>query len=205
VRAARPTDVPALMRFKLLLAESENGVHTVRATAADWLRDAFGPKAGFAALVAEAEYKRGLIGMATYSERTITGWIGPVVFLQDLFVEIAYRRNGVARALIARVAAHAKTIGSPMVELSVRADKAPLPAERISGAAALPHLRAGRAGARRTRRWRQGRSAARRIIQRPRHCEPMGAARRGRPDGKLREAIQRSAGRWIASSLRSSR
>lgn len=122
VRAARPTDVPALMRFKRLLAESENGLHTVRATAADWLRDAFGPRAGFAALVAEAEYKRGLIGMATYSERTITGWSGPVVFLQDLFVEPAYRRNGVARALIARVAAHATAIGSPMVEPSVRAD-----------------------------------------------------------------------------------
>jgi GNAT superfamily N-acetyltransferase len=122
VRAARPTDVPALMRFKRLLAESEDGLHTVRATAADWLRDAFGAQAGFAALVAEAGYKRGLIGMATYSERIITGWSGPVVFLQDLFVEAAYRRNGVARAMIARVAAHAKTIGSPMVELSVRAD-----------------------------------------------------------------------------------
>jgi ribosomal protein S18 acetylase RimI-like enzyme len=122
VRAARPTDVPVLMRFKRLLAESEGGLHTVQATAADWLRDGFGPRAGFAALIAEAERKRGLIGMATFSERIITGWSGPVVFLQDLFVEAAYRHNGVARALIARVAAHAKAIGSPMVELSVRAD-----------------------------------------------------------------------------------
>ena len=73
VRAARPTDVPAIMRFKRLLAESEGGLHTVRATAADWLRDGFGPHAGFAALVAETEHKRGLIGMATYSERIITG------------------------------------------------------------------------------------------------------------------------------------
>jgi len=137
VRAARPTDVPALMRFKRLLAESENGLHTVRATAADWLRDAFGPRAGFAALVAEAEYKRGLIGMA-YSERTITGWSGPVVFLQDLFVEPAYRRNGVARALIARVAAHAKTIGSPMVELSVRADNPAQLLYQQSGFQVLP-------------------------------------------------------------------
>ena len=72
VRAARPTDVPAIMRFKRLLAESEGGLHTVRATAADCLRDGFGPHPGFAALVAEAEHKRGLIGMATYSERIIT-------------------------------------------------------------------------------------------------------------------------------------
>jgi ribosomal protein S18 acetylase RimI-like enzyme len=138
VRAARPTDVPALMRFKHLLTESESGLHTVRATAADWLRDAFGPHAGFAALVAEAEYKRGLIGMATYSERTITGWSGPVVFLQDLFVETAYRRHGVGRAMIARVAAHAKTIGSPMVELSVRADNPAQLLYQRSGFQVLP-------------------------------------------------------------------
>ncbi len=128
VRAARPTDVPALMRFKRLLAESEGGLHTVRGTAADWLRDGFGPQAGFTAVVAETEHKRGLIGMATYSKRIITGWTGPVVFLQDLFVEASHRRNGVARALIARVAADAKAIGSPMVELSVRADN---PAQRL--------------------------------------------------------------------------
>lgn len=138
VRAARPTDVPALMRFKRLLAESENGLHTVRATAADWLRDGFGPEAGFAALVAETESNRGLIGMATHSERTITGWSGPVVFLQDLFVETAYRRNGIARALIAAVAAHAKAIGSPMVELSVRADNPAQLLYRQSGFQVLP-------------------------------------------------------------------
>lgn len=138
VRAARPTDVPALMRFKRLLAESEGGLHTVRATAADWLRDGFGPRPGFTALVAEAENNRGLIGMATYSERTITGWSGPVVFLQDLFVEAACRRNGVARALIARVAAHAKAIGSPMVELSVRADNPAQILYRQNGFQVLP-------------------------------------------------------------------
>jgi GNAT superfamily N-acetyltransferase len=138
VRPARPTDVPALMRFKRLLAESEGGLHTVRATAADWLRDGFGPRAGFAALVAEPDYKRGLIGMATYSERIITGWSGPAVFLQDLFVEAAYRRNGVARALIARIAAHAKTIGSPMVELSVSADNPAQLLYQQSGFQVLP-------------------------------------------------------------------
>jgi ribosomal protein S18 acetylase RimI-like enzyme len=122
VRAVRPTDVPALMRFKRLLAESEDSLQSVRATAADWLRDIFGARPGFSAFVAQAEYNRGLVGMATYSERIITGWNGPVVYLQDLFVEQAYRRNGIARALVARVAAHAQTIGSPMVELTVRAD-----------------------------------------------------------------------------------
>jgi ribosomal protein S18 acetylase RimI-like enzyme len=67
-----------------------------------------------------------------------SGWSGPVVFLQDLFVETAYRRNGVARALIARVAAHAQAIGSPMVELSVRADNPAQLLYQQSGFQVLP-------------------------------------------------------------------
>jgi len=120
VRAAQPTDIPALMRLKRLLAQGEDGEHAVRATEADWLRDGFGPKLGFIAFVAEDS--SGVIGMATCSERVITGWNGPVIFLQDLFVEPHVRQHGVARALMARVAALARDVGSPIVELTVRAD-----------------------------------------------------------------------------------
>jgi len=120
VRAARPADIPALMRLKRLLAEGENALHAVRATEADWLRDGFGPDSGFSAFVAEDA--SGVIGMATCSRRVITGWDGPVIFLQDLFVEPHARAHGVASALMARVAALARDIGSPIVELTVRAD-----------------------------------------------------------------------------------
>src|SRR5487761_1844219 len=88
VRAATPADVPALMRFKLLLAEGENSAHAVRAAAADWLRDGFGPKAGFCAFVAEAP---------------------------DGAVP---RRRGIAAARVPRVAAYACELGSPIVELT---------------------------------------------------------------------------------------
>ncbi len=122
IRAAQPSDVPALMRLKRLLAEAEDSVHVVRASAADWLRDGFGPHPGFSAYVAELD--GAVVGMATCSRRIITGWNGPVVFLQDLFVESAQRRHGIAAALLARVAAFASAIGSPIVELTVRADNA---------------------------------------------------------------------------------
>jgi ribosomal protein S18 acetylase RimI-like enzyme len=124
VRAAQPTDIPALMRLKRLLAEGENSQHAVRATEAHWLRDGFGPDAGFCAFVAEnagAAAADSIIGMATCSQRVITGWNGPVVFLQDLFVEPACRRQGVASALLACVAALARDVGSPIVEFTVRA------------------------------------------------------------------------------------
>jgi len=105
-------------------------VHAVCASETDWLRDGFGPEAGFTAFVADSGE---VIGMATCSRRKITGWNGPVIFLQDLFVEPAQRANGVARALMARVAAYANALGSPIVELTVRADN---PAQQF-------YLRAG--------------------------------------------------------------
>lgn len=120
VRSANPADIPALMRLKLLLAQGENSAHAVRASAVDWLRDGFGEHAGFCSFVAEHEGT--VVGMAICSRRVITGWNGPVVFLQDLIVEPALRRRGIARALMARVAAYASELGSPIVELTVHAD-----------------------------------------------------------------------------------
>jgi len=147
VRAALPTDIPALMRLKRLLAEEENSLHAVRATEAHWLRDGFGPNAGFCAFVAEAGgvvvaspvVGNTVVGMATCSKRVITGWNGPIVFLQDLFVEAEHRKHGTARALTARVAAYACEIGSPIVELTVRADNAAAQNfYRQAGCTALP-------------------------------------------------------------------
>ncbi len=137
VRTARPVDIPGLMRLKRLLAQGENSLHAVRATAADWLRDGFGAAAGFTAFVAEANDAEAVIGMATCSRRTITGWNGPVIFLQDLFVDPAYRKRGVASALVARVAAYAHDLGSPIVELTVRADN---PAQTFYLRSGFQHL-----------------------------------------------------------------
>ncbi len=139
IRAARPADVPDLMRLKRALAAAEDSLHAVRATAADWLRDGFGPNAGFTAFVAEVEHSGIVAGMATCSSRIVTGWTGPVVFLQDLFVDPDYRGQGIARALTARVAAHARAAGSPIVELTVRSDNPAQDFYRRNGFAHLPH------------------------------------------------------------------
>jgi ribosomal protein S18 acetylase RimI-like enzyme len=125
VRAAMPRDIAAMMRLKRLLAESEDAGHAVRASETDWLRDCFGAHPGFTAFVAEstdAAAGHPVIGMATCSQRVVTGWNGPVLFLQDLYVEPDRRDQGIARALMARVAALACEIGSPIIELTVRAD-----------------------------------------------------------------------------------
>jgi ribosomal protein S18 acetylase RimI-like enzyme len=139
VRAAEPGDIPALMRLKRLLAADENSLHAVRASSTDWLRDGFGPHPGFTAFVAEIESATSVVGMATLSRRTITGWNGPVIFLQDLYVEADYRNSGIARALVARVAAYAHDLGSPIVELTVRADNPAQEFYQRNGFAHLPH------------------------------------------------------------------
>jgi ribosomal protein S18 acetylase RimI-like enzyme len=136
IRNANPADIPALMRLKRLLAEGEGSLHAVRASAADWLRDGFGPGAGFCAFVAELDGV--VVGMATCSRRVITGWNGPVIFLQDLFVEPMHRRRGMARALTARVAALACELGSPIVELTVRSDNPAQAFYRKNGFTPLP-------------------------------------------------------------------
>jgi GNAT superfamily N-acetyltransferase len=135
VRAAEPRDIPALMRLKRLLAQEEDSLHALRASAADWLRDGFGATPCFTAFVAESGDL--VMAMATCSQRAITGWNGPVIFLQDLFVEPAWRAHGVARALMARVAAMACELGSPIVELTVRADN---PAQHFYARTGFQHL-----------------------------------------------------------------
>ena len=137
VRPAQPKDIPALMRLKRMLAQCENALHAVRASEADWLRDGFGPHAGFTAFVAE-DFS-GVIGMATCSQRVVTGWNGPVMFLQDLFVEPGCRRQGIASALMARVAALARNVGSPIVEFTVRADNPAQIFYAFTGCQPLPH------------------------------------------------------------------
>jgi ribosomal protein S18 acetylase RimI-like enzyme len=126
IRKAQPRDVKALMRLKRLLAEGEDALHALSASEADWLRDGFGPNPGFTAFVAERSDRADavigeIVGMATCSRRVVTGWNGPVVFLQDLVVEPEYRAQGIARQLVAQVAALARELGSPIVELTVRA------------------------------------------------------------------------------------
>ncbi len=138
VRAAKPADIPVLMRLKRALAQTEDSLHAVRASAADWLRDGFGPQAGFTAFVAEGENAEAIFGMATCGRRTVTGWNGPVIFLQDLFVDPEFRQHGVARALVARVAAYAHDLGSPIVELTVRADNPARDFYRRNGFEHLP-------------------------------------------------------------------
>jgi hypothetical protein len=148
---AAPADVAALIRLKRALAESEDTLHAVRAGVADWLREGFGPGAGFTAFVAEAGDAATVIGMATCSQRVVTGWNGSVLFLQDLFVEAAYR----TAASPARCWPASRRSPATSAARSSNSRCAPTILRRRSfiaaalpAGAAMPDLRAGGPGAR---------------------------------------------------------
>jgi ribosomal protein S18 acetylase RimI-like enzyme len=119
VRPACAADVDAIMRMKAQLAAAENAAFALRWTHADWLREGFGANASFCIYVAECDDAN--VGMVIYSERAYTGWRDPALYIQDLFVELKYRRRGIGGALLARVAADAVARGSPMIELTMLA------------------------------------------------------------------------------------
>lgn len=103
LRDAVPADVPTIARFVRALAEYEKLGHEVRGTEADFHAAIFGnpPRAG--CLIAEVDGVPA--GMALYHWTFSTFLARHGRWLEDLWVEPAYRRRGIAKALFARLAA----------------------------------------------------------------------------------------------------
>jgi ribosomal protein S18 acetylase RimI-like enzyme len=139
IRDAVRTDIASIMRLKLELAISDGIEHTVRATAADWERDAFGHEPRFTIFVADCGGR--VIGIAICADRYFPGWVGATIILLDFCVEEWFRGQGVGTALLARVAAYAKARNSVMVELTMRADNRAASLYVRSGFNEVPQIR----------------------------------------------------------------
>ncbi|RZU40687.1 GNAT family N-acetyltransferase [Edaphobacter modestus] len=103
IREATPSDVPEMLAFIRELAEYERAPHAAVATAEDLLRDGFGPRPVFQCLMAEWEGKPAAMALYFPFYSTWRGNAG--IHLEDLFVRPQFRRNGIAKALFARLAA----------------------------------------------------------------------------------------------------
>ena len=102
-RLATRDDAADLQRLTRGLAATMDRVEDVTATAEDLARRMFDEGAG-GALVAE-HASDGVVGCAIFF-RTFSTWDGKSnLYLEDLFVEEAYRGEGVGRALMCRLAA----------------------------------------------------------------------------------------------------
>jgi len=106
-----------LWGMKRKLASAQGTEISLRASPQDWLRDAFGTPPRFKAFV--AEQGSAVVGMVTCNEHYYTALAATTMHVQDLFVEPDYRRRGIAKLLLSRVAALAMEQRSPLIELSV--------------------------------------------------------------------------------------
>jgi GNAT superfamily N-acetyltransferase len=123
IRPTTPDDIPELLAFIRELAAYEREPASAQATAADLLRDGFGPAPSFHALIAEASPTKDAnlqpAGLALYFHNYST-WRGHTgIFLEDLFVRPAFRGRGIGKALIASVAAIAVAEGCSRFEWAV--------------------------------------------------------------------------------------
>lgn len=117
VRPAAPDDLPAIMRFIRALAEYERLTHECVATDAQIGTALFGSPPRAHALIAEIDNEPVGYALWFYSFGTFSG--RPSIFLEDLFVDPAARRRGVARRLIAELARRAVAEGCARVEWDV--------------------------------------------------------------------------------------
>ncbi len=118
VRPATPADAGAIVRLIRGLAEFEKEpLTTVRITADDVRRDAFGPNPRFEALIAELEGDP--VGLALFFHTYSTWEASPTLWLEDLFLEERARGLGLGHQLIAALARIAADRGCGRLELSV--------------------------------------------------------------------------------------
>lgn len=103
IRRATAADVPQILAFVRALAAFEREPDAAVATEADLLRDGFGPKPFYFCLIADCDGQPA--GFALYFFNYST-WAGrPGLYLEDIFVQPAFRSLGIGKALLQRIAA----------------------------------------------------------------------------------------------------
>lgn len=102
IRKATPADAPLILSFIRHLAEYEREPRSVEMTEEQLVRDGFGSERYFECLIAEADGQPA--GFALFFPIYST-WKGRSIHLEDLFVLPEYRKQGLGKSLLRRVAA----------------------------------------------------------------------------------------------------
>ncbi|MEA5606044.1 GNAT family N-acetyltransferase [Nostoc sp. UHCC 0252] len=102
VRFAEPTDYSALFKLIQGLAEYEKLSHAVTGDALALKEHLFGSHKYIEAILAESTNQA--VGFALFFHNYSTFLTKPGIYLEDLFVLPEYRRQGIGKALISKVA-----------------------------------------------------------------------------------------------------
>lgn len=113
VRSIRSGEGPVLLEMVRALAESHGFLDKVTATAEDLEQALFAPGAIVGCLI--AFHDGNPAGCAFWHRSFATSRGREVMYLEDLSVLPEYRRKGIARMLLKRLAVEAKTLGFPSV------------------------------------------------------------------------------------------
>jgi GNAT superfamily N-acetyltransferase len=117
IRPAIPDDAALILRFIRALAVYEREPDAVVATEETLIRHGFGPEPYFHCLIAELDGTPA--GFAFYFFDYST-WLGaPGLYLEDLFVDPAFRGQGLGKALLERLAAIALERGCARMKWEV--------------------------------------------------------------------------------------
>jgi GNAT superfamily N-acetyltransferase len=120
-RPATPSDIPALLALIRELAAYEHLSHACTATE-DALREhLFGPRPAAETLVAEIATAgtKSIVAYAIFFTTFSTFLARPGIFLEDLYVQPAHRRQGLGKALLQHLAHLALQRGCARLEWSV--------------------------------------------------------------------------------------
>jgi GNAT superfamily N-acetyltransferase len=117
LRDASPADVPVVVHFVRALAEYEKLLHEAKGTEADFAEALFGPTPRAAAIIAEADGKA--VGLCVWHRTFSTFTARHGIWVEDVFVEPAYRGRGIARAIFRRLARQVKEEGGSRLEWNV--------------------------------------------------------------------------------------
>ena len=140
IRPAQREDVPAIHAMIRALAEYEKLAHLCVATLADLDAALFGPRPAAEALIARRNGEPAAFALFLHNYSTFLGRRG--LWLEDLFVLPAHRRQGCANALLKALAHIARERGCGRFEWSVLDWNAPaIEFYQSLGASVLPDRR----------------------------------------------------------------
>jgi GNAT superfamily N-acetyltransferase len=117
IRPAQTTDTDAIFALIQELAHYEKLAHQVTGTPQALAEHLFGTPTYAEAIVAESQGK--LIGFALFFKNYSTFLTKPGLYLEDLYVQKAYRGQGIGKALLTAVAQIAQERGYGRLEWSV--------------------------------------------------------------------------------------
>ncbi len=116
-RPTTPADLPEIHRLVQALAEYERIPHHFVATEAQYETAFLGPAPVAEAMLAEVEGRAVAVCIVTRIFSSFAGRVG--LWIDDIFVEPAHRRAGIAKAAFRLVAQRAVAEGLPWVEWNV--------------------------------------------------------------------------------------